>query len=74
MEPFHLHSIPGSTWPAIPRGDVSQMWSMYLELERTQWLSPADLVERQLEQVRTLLAHCSQQVPYYQDMLRQAGL
>jgi phenylacetate-CoA ligase len=47
---------------------------MFLELERTQWHSPAAIVEGQLAQVRTLLAHCGQHVPYYQDLFRDIGL
>ena len=58
MKGLHLRSIPGGVWPGIPRGEVSQLWSMFLELERTQWLSPEELLEGQLAQVRSLLQHC----------------
>jgi phenylacetate-CoA ligase len=74
MMDFHLHSLPGSIWPSIPGGEVSQLWAMYLELDRTQWHRPADLIEGQLTQLRTLLTHCIQHVPYYQEMMRQANL
>jgi phenylacetate-CoA ligase len=47
---------------------------MYLELERTQWLSPEEIIAGQLAQLRALLAHCRQHVPYYQDILHQARL
>ena len=51
---------------ADPRSDISQLWAMFLELERTQWLDAAALDAAQLTQVRALLSHCVQHVPYYQ--------
>src|SRR5713226_8873859 len=74
MSFFHLRTITGNTWPPIPGNEISQLWAMYLELERTQWLDPADLEQAQLAQVRTLLAHCAQNVPYYRELLRTAGV
>jgi phenylacetate-CoA ligase len=74
MPSFPLRTIPGSAWPAILRGEVGQLWAMFLELQRTQWLSPVEIVEGQLAQLRTLLAHCKQHVPYYQEVMARAGL
>jgi phenylacetate-CoA ligase len=71
---FPLRQIPGVAWPGIPDGALAQLWAMYLELERTQWLGPEELVAGQLAQVRSLLAHCKEHVPYYQDVLRQAHI
>jgi phenylacetate-CoA ligase len=53
---------------------VAQVWTAYRELERTQWLSPAELEEKQLAQLRVLLQHCSRHVPYYRSVLSEAGL
>jgi phenylacetate-CoA ligase len=69
-----LRKIPGQSWPELPPAIVSPLWAMYLELERTQWLAPAEILEGQLAPVRALLAHCSQHVPYYQDILTKAGI
>jgi phenylacetate-CoA ligase len=74
MSFFRLRTISGTAWPAIPRGDISQLWAMYLELERTQWLDRAALEEAQLAQVRALLSHCVQHVPYYQKLLQGAEI
>src|SRR5438067_222552 len=71
MAAFHVRSINGDTWPGVPRAEVSQLWTMSLELERTQWLPPAELLEGQFAQVRSLLHHCSQHVPYYHDLLQE---
>jgi phenylacetate-CoA ligase len=71
---FHLRTIPGNAWPPVASGGVSQMWSMYLGLDRTQWWEPAAIEEGQLRQVRTLLAHCIEHVPHYRQVLREAGV
>ncbi len=71
---FRLRSLPGMVWPPVPVLELSQLWTAYLELDRTQWLSPEELAERQLEQVRALLLHCFHQVPYYRGLLAHAGI
>jgi phenylacetate-CoA ligase len=43
-------------------------------LDRTQWLSPGELAERQFQQLSALVAHCFEQVPYYRRVLTAAGL
>jgi phenylacetate-CoA ligase len=48
---------------------------LYLgELERTQWLAPAELEQLQLRRVRRLLAHAAGHVGYWRDVLRTARL
>lgn len=74
MEGLHLRSIPGTIWPGVPRGEVSQLWAMFLELDRTQWLDPAEVLAGQLAQVRSLLKHCQLHVPYYSDLFRKLRL
>lgn len=71
---FKLRTIPGNAWPPLPDGTVTQLWLAYQGLERSQWLEPEAIVQGQLEQVRLLLTHCVQHVPYYRDLLAQAGL
>lgn len=70
---FQLRSPPGTVWPPIPVGELSQLWAAYRELDRTQWLAPAELEEFQFQQLRALVAHCFEQVPYYRRMLSDAG-
>jgi phenylacetate-CoA ligase len=71
---FHLRPLPGNAWPPVPAAEVSQVWAAYQELDRTQWLSPAELEELQLQQLRALLTHCFHNVPYYRRLLSEAGL
>ena len=74
MSFFQLRSAPGTVWPPLPVGEMSQLWAAYQQLNQTQWLTPGELEERQLEQLRSLVAHCFEQVPYYRRMLHQAGV
>ncbi|MFL5244187.1 MAG: phenylacetate--CoA ligase family protein [Gemmataceae bacterium] len=74
MAHLQLNKVPGNAWPGVPRGEISQLWAMVLELERTQWLKPDALAEGQLSQVRVLLEHCSRHVPYYRDTFKDAGI
>lgn len=71
---FKLRSVPGTVWPPIPAGEFGQLWAAYQELDRTQWLSPAELEGFQFQQLRALVAHCFEHVPYYRRVLTQAGL
>jgi len=50
------------------------LWLAYLELDRTQWLSPEEIQRKQLDQVRLLLTHCVAHVPYYRQVLSGAGI
>ena len=73
MVSFQLRSLPGTAWPAVPTPETSQLWAAYLELNRTQWLPPAELEERQLQQLRVLLLHCFHEVAYYRRILTEIG-
>jgi phenylacetate-CoA ligase len=61
-------------WRSAPGSAASPVWAAYQELDRTQWLSPAELEDLQLRQLRGLLRHCFDQVPYYQRLLSEAGI
>lgn len=71
---FHLRSAEGTAWPPLPSVEVAQVWSAYRELNRTQWLRPEEIADRQLRQLRILLSHCYAHVPYYRRIMSQAGL
>lgn len=71
---FSLKTLPGNAWPPLPGPQLGLVWLAYRELGRTQWLDPAAVRERQLEQVRLLLAHCAAHVPYYRELLARAGV
>ena len=70
---FHLRSLPGATWPPLPASEASQVWTAYQTLDRTQWLSSAELAALQLSQLQTLLLHCYREIPYYRRQLSEVG-
>lgn len=72
--PFQPRTPPGEVWPAVPVPDGTRAWPLYLELARTQWLPPAEIERGQLAQLRSLLAHCAEHVPYYRDLFAAAGI
>ncbi len=74
MSFFHLRTLAGNGWPALPNPQFSLLWSAYQQLDRTQWLDAPALERGQLVQLRTLLAHCREHVPYYRRVLREAGV
>lgn len=43
------------------------------ELERTQWLSPVDLVDLQVGRLREFLTNAGLTVPYYRDLFARCG-
>ncbi|MFN4259018.1 MAG: phenylacetate--CoA ligase family protein [Gemmataceae bacterium] len=71
---YQLRTLPGNTWPTLPRPQGSQVWAAYLELERTQWLDPEVIEQGQLTQLRMLLDHCRRHVPYYRRLLADLGM
>ncbi len=71
---FHLRTVPGQVWPAVPNPALSQVWAAYLELDRNQWRSAEEIAAGQLSQLRTLLTHAILHVPYYRRVLTDAGI
>jgi phenylacetate-CoA ligase len=71
---FALRTFSGNTWPEVPNAAAAPVWAAYLELDRTQWLDRAALEAGQLAQVRTLLAHCWDNVPYYRQVMEATGI
>lgn len=74
MSFFHLRSLPGHPGAALPASSVRRVWDAYQTLDRTQWLKLAELEQWQLDQLRVLLTHCVEQVPYYARLLSAVGL
>lgn len=68
-------SVPFFTLRAEPRSvawemlapEVRQVWELYGELSKSQWLAPEEIEQRQLASVRVLAAHCLENVPFYRE-------
>lgn len=48
--------------------------SAVYELEKNQWLSRDEQEHKQLQQLKLLVQHCFQQVPYYREILKDIDL
>ncbi len=48
-------------------------WSVFREMERSQWLKPDQISERQLTRLRCFLTECEIQVPYYKELFKKHG-
>lgn len=79
MASFHcppyeiIDTIPGIVWPAIPGSQASNLLSLHAQLEQSQWFSPEELLELQFRQLRPLLYHAWQAIPFYRKRLNEAG-
>jgi len=60
-------AVPGTVWPAFPAPNGATVLALLFEFERTQWLTLAQLRERQLRQLEAVLRHALATVPYYRE-------
>ena len=63
-------AVPGVSWPAIPSQEAAALLALEFQLERTQWLPPARLLELQFRQLEGLMRHAYDTVPYYRECWR----
>ena len=59
----------GILWPAVPSPAVTPLHAILLQLERSQWLSTAEIERLQRAQLRSLLLHAQRSVPFYAERL-----
>lgn len=71
---FRLRHLPGMAWPPVPAVEVSQIWAAYLTLNQTQWLDASEIEQHQFRQLKSLLQHCWDHVPFYRRRFEEAGL
>ncbi|MGZ5607212.1 MAG: phenylacetate--CoA ligase family protein [Methylobacter sp.] len=55
-------------------GRAIPTWRLLRELEESQWLSPAEVKERQLQRLREVLDYAYEHTPYYRYICRNRGL
>jgi phenylacetate-CoA ligase len=65
-----LSSIEGVAWPGIPAPQASAVLALLYQLDRTQWLSAAQLRERQGAQLEHIVRHAFATTPYYREQWR----
>ncbi len=63
-------AVPGVVWPVIGTDASAHLQSLLFQLEQSQWLSPDQLRDRQLGQLKLVLHHARQTVPLYAETFR----
>ena len=63
-------SITGIQWPALPTPVATARLAALFQIEQSQWWSQEKLRQHQFAQLRPLLKHSAQYVPYYKDKLK----
>lgn len=60
-------ALPGVAWPALPDAAGVAVMALLFQLERSQWLPAARLIELQRRQLDALLGHAFATVPWYRE-------
>lgn len=61
-------SVPGIEWPALPDARTAGLLALLWQLEDSEWWSTEELAERQMVQLRALVAHAIASVPHYEGL------
>jgi phenylacetate-CoA ligase len=69
-----FRTLTGASWPGLTTGGNAQILALYQRLRETEWLDPDEIVQGQLQQLRTLIAHASAHVPFYRETYGRAGI
>jgi len=73
-DPLPISEVGGIVWPAIAPAPAATMLAMQWQLEDAHWWPADKLLEQQMRQLRMLVGHAVAHVPYYRDLLADAGL
>ena len=65
--------VEGIVWPALPGQKGRALLSLLYQLEQTQWWPPDELAAWQFRQLRALVDHARETVPFYRDRLQAAA-
>lgn len=57
-------AVPGASWPAIPAPHAATTLGILFQLEQSQWLPAARLLELQLQQLLSVVRHARAHVPF----------
>ena len=72
MLPFRS-TIAGIAWPAIVSTPGAALLALLFQLEQSQWLAPAELAQRQFQQLDVLAEFLWQASGFYRERLAAAG-
>lgn len=71
---MHRWLVPRLVLPLYELLSRERPWTEARRLEALQWRSPDELQARSLQQLRPLLIHAREHVPYYRELFRRAGI
>lgn len=66
-------NLTGELWPVFSNPHGSQMLALLYQLEKSQYLPPTILLEKQFLQINEIFRHSINSVPYYKKNLKAAG-
>jgi phenylacetate-CoA ligase len=66
--------VAGVKWPGIPSPEGAALLALQYQMEQSQWWPREELDARQFGQLREILFHAAQTVPFYRARLTAAGI
>lgn len=72
--PPPISTVPGFLWPAQPNPAAQAMLATLFQLELSQWWAVDAIRDRQLHQLRQLVAHAVAHCPHYANHLAETGI
>jgi len=67
-------SVPGIVWPALPAPQGAALLALQWQLQQSERLPLADLEALQFRQLRAVVTHAMNTVPWHRERLAAAGL
>ena len=71
---FLKSNISHDFFPSIPNPQASTALAVLHQFENSQWLDIKEFNKLQMKQLRTVLAHAADTVPYYQTLFKELGI
>ena len=67
-------AVSGVSWPALPTPEAATLLALQYQFEQSQWWPLPKLEAKQFAQLREVLAHAAQTVPFYRERISAAGV
>ena len=65
--------LANEIWPPVPGGSGARVLAALFQMEKSQYLPPEELQEKQFVQINEVFRHSIRTIPYYKKILRAAG-
>ena len=72
--PFDIPPGPDNVWPPFPGAPAARLMAVLAELERSQWETPAQILENQFRQIRAVAGSALARIPFHRDRMQRAGI